>query len=58
MKRKFDDYNKIYLSDMKFLIINPDLDLMQLCEKIMDVDYKSRHVDAFNAIKNEAISLP
>lgn len=43
---------------MKFLIINPDLDLMQLCEKIMDVDYKSRHVDAFNAIKNEAISLP
>ncbi|UCP02030.1 hypothetical protein K9R62_05165 (plasmid) [Borrelia hermsii] len=58
LKRKFDDYNKIYLSDMKFLIINPDLDLMQLCEKIMDVDYKSRHVDAFNAIKNEAISLP
>ncbi|AMR75995.1 hypothetical protein A0V01_05115 (plasmid) [Borrelia hermsii] len=56
LKRKFDDYNKIYLSDMKFFIIDSDSDSMY--EKIMDVNYKSRHVDAFNAIKNEAISLP
>ncbi|WP_157255283.1 BTA121 domain-containing protein surface lipoprotein [Borrelia hermsii] len=56
LKRKFDDYNKIYLSDMKFFIIDSDSDSMY--EKIMDVNYKSRHVNAFNAIKDQAISLP
>ncbi|AHH04091.1 Hypothetical protein BHY_1140 (plasmid) [Borrelia nietonii YOR] len=55
LKREYDDYNNIYLSDIKWAFSGSTLD--DVYDNIMDIDYKSDSVDGFTAIKDQAISL-